>query len=114
MSCTDCQGDCPLSVREIAAMCWACSKRRTIDDKGVKVTLCTVDGIELQSRNGCPRGYFGSNGITRLFGVKFYRVPMPVRLAFWAFHWKYHPSYFRACGCVKVIRDWWTRNKKRQ
>lgn len=114
MSCTTCQGECPLSVREIALMCWTCSHRRdTVDAKGVKVTSCTIDGIELQDRKTCQRGYFGKDGITRLFGVRFYRVPKPIRWLFWLTHWNYPPSYFRACGCLKRLRDWWDRVKIR-
>lgn len=109
MSCTKCKGDCPLTVRDKAAVCFFCPRRSDyVDPKGVRVSICTIDRIEIQDRKACPRGVFSDTGLVYWLGVLWYGVPTPHRLALWLMHHKHpKPSSWNFCGCIKVLRDLW-------
>lgn len=111
MSCTDCNGDCPLDLREMAVICGVCIHRRNrTNDRGVKVSFCSVDGVAIRDRKTCPRGKFSEGtGITRFAGMAVYRVPKLTRWLAWALlpsHPK--PGRWKSCGCMVVLKDWWT------
>lgn len=111
MSCTDCNGDCPLDLREMAVICGVCADNENTTIDGVKVSLCTIDGVKIKDRKTCPRGKFkAGTGITRFAGMAVYRVPKLTRWLAWALlpsHPK--PGRWRACGCWKWARDLWER-----
>jgi len=111
MSCTNCNGDCPLDLREKAVICAMCPDNETSFIDGVKVSLCSIDGVEIQDRKSCPRDKFkDGTGLTKFAGIVVYRVPRLTRWAAWLIMPEHpRPSRWRACGCFKALRDRWPR-----
>jgi len=95
-----------------AAMCAACSRSVRTTDAGGELWSCTVSGRPLADhivrRARCPLGRHPSckTGVLRWLGVRWYGVPMPVRLALWACHARHpRPSRFTGCGCLARAKD---------
>ena len=104
-----------------AAMCETCVWSIRGQGRGVKsgVVDCGFDKknpvpfavCSLLEDFSCPARRFGEEkGVTRWLGVAWYGTPYPIRLWLWAFHERHpSPSSFDGCGCVKRLKDLWTR-----
>lgn len=99
-------------AQQRAVMCWACpevhggpwgGKRVCPDGETVRVKI-SIGG------KGCPRdNHPDPHGVVRWLGLRFYGVPMPVRLAAWWFHGSHRrPGFWPGCGCAKWFKDLWT------
>lgn len=71
---------------------------------------CTLDGRSVADHmdGSCPIGRT-KDGLVRFAGLWWYGLPAPHRVWLWAFH-KSHPgvSSWAGCGCVKVLKDFWS------
>lgn len=96
--------------RSCAVMCMVCPERRD--------QVCTVNELPtrriVELRIACPMDHHPNGaGVLVWLGVKWYGVPAPIR---WAWpvlrrlnRWPDLSGSLPWCGCVKTIKDWWTR-----
>lgn len=105
MSCGGCKptGD----WRTHVAACLFCPHATV--EKAMPVQ-CTLDGRSIgdHADGVCPIGRVKDGNVR--WGVWWYGVPFPHRLWLWAFH-KSHPSIssWAGCGCIKRVKDLWSR-----
>lgn len=102
--------DTPADVLTKAARCHLCLYSEHLPDAvNQGATLC-YDGVPIVGRSVCPRGYFDSTGIVRWMGIRWYGLPIFMRVFLYLFK-RSHPkiSSWNSCGCVVVIKDFWTK-----
>lgn len=95
--------------RQRQAMCYGCEHAER-----ESLTVLSCEGLPIAHRvvgGMCPLNRFPDReNIVRWLGVRWYGVPMPIRLWAWATHPKHpRPGTFSGCGCVKVLKDAATR-----
>ena len=142
MPCPSCKSSKPdLVTRTRAAMCHVCPHaiKTTVPEiqfvgfRGwwmrwiatpVRAARCTKhpghvpkvgDKIPI-TVNTCPIGrHPDREGIVRWLGVRWYGVPMPIRVRLMIFARQHRsPRYYDGCGCVVRLKDWWSRLRRRR
>ncbi len=88
--------------RDRAAMCFACVGREPVCCMTREPVVLHIHG------KPCPLNRHPVDGIVQWRDIEWYGVPAPIR--WWIFLRAGHkPSRYAGCGCVRVLKDWWTR-----